>query len=147
MYGTKKSPGPWRMTISLRVEPLCPGCAQFLQPIVVEVRQGWAWCAVCVSSKLHLQPHLLFILKADPMWKCSTLVNGIRFYTPEPIGGKIFTAYDWYEAGNAGPDVPTVPDESEGVYALTPSGEHALADLDVAGLLGVERDLKSVRAE
>lgn len=146
MYGTSKSSGPWRMTLSLRVEPRCPGCTEFLQPIVVEVRRGWAWCAPCVAHLLHRDPKIARALFSDRMCECSTIVNGVRFYTPEAVGGTVFTAYAWWESLECDTLDDTVPCPVDGVYAVTPAGEQLLSDLDVTGLLGVERDLKSVRA-
>lgn len=145
------------MTIQLRTEPRCPGCAEFLQPVVVEVRDGWAWCHVCVAQGLNRQAHLAWVVKQEPMCKCSTILNGIRFYTPDATAGKALTAYEWYEkaianrdrdpAGSgAVPDLPLVGRPQVGAYALTKAGEHLLADLDLNGLKNVELDTKSVRA-
>lgn len=156
-YGTAKSAGPWSMTIQLRSEPRCPGCAEFLQPVIVVVRDGWAWCHVCVTQGLNRQVHIAWIVQQDAMWQCSTILNGIRFYTPETIGGKALSAYEWYERAVAErnpddvnsepiPDLPEGTQDEHGVYALTPSGEHAIADLDTSDLEQVERDLKSVRS-
>ena len=144
-YGTRKPTGPWMMTIRLREEPRCPGCTEFLQPIVVEIRNGWAWCAICVAHKLHLQSHLSFALTMDSMCECSTIVNGVRFYTPKPIEGNILTAYEWYETSGGEACMPVVPPGREGVFALTPSGEHLLTDLDTRELQKVEADTKRVR--
>lgn len=168
-YGTQKSPGPWRMTFTVRDEPRCPGCTEFLQPVVVEFRSGWAWCPVCIGHGLHFTPCITYVLGRDEMCSCTTIVNGLRFYTPEPVSGKFLTAYEWYEQLLADEDasggrglapgrpastppvlrmpLPVVDDEPDGVYAITPSGEQLLADLDVSALLEVERDLKRVRSQ
>ena len=144
-YGTRKPTGPWMMTMRLREEPRCPGCAEFLQPIVVEIRNGWAWCAICIGQKLHQQSHICFVMASDPMSACSTIVNGVRFYTPTPIAGNVLTAYEWYETSEMKVDLPVVPPGRDGVFALTPSGEHLLADLDTRELQKVEADTKRVR--
>ena len=146
-YGTRKPTGPWMMTMRLREEPRCPGCTEYLQPVVVEIRNGWAWCAICIAQKLHKQSHIAFIMTTDRMYACSTIVNGVRFYTPAAIAGKILTAYEWYETSELEVDLPVVPPGREGVFALTPSGEHLLADLDTTELQQVERDLRHVNSD
>lgn len=141
-YGTPKSTGPWRMTIQLRYEPRCPGCAEFLQPVVVEVRDGWAWCHVCIARKLNREVHLAWVVQQEPMCQCSTILNGIRFYTPDATAGKALSAYEWYEKAirdlnpsSAGtdriPDLPVVQGSPEGLYLLVPADEVAWTDRPV----------------
>lgn len=96
-HGTTKPTGPWRLTFSLRQEPRCPGCAEFLQPIVVEIRSGWAWCPLCAGHALHAVPHLAFILEHASMAAHSTIQHGVRFYTPRAFTAKPMNALDFYE--------------------------------------------------
>lgn len=112
--GTKKPTGPWSLRITLRQEPQCPGCAEFLQPLVVEVRAGWAWCPVCAGHALHAEPHLAFILEHEAMARHATMVNGIRFYTPRSHHQRQYNALDFYE------EVITADR-----FALTQRGEQA----------------------
>lgn len=97
-YGSKHATGPWTLTFQLRQEPRCPGCAEFLQPVVVEVRSGWAWCPLCAGHALHAEPHLAFILEHTSMAAHSTIQHGVRFYTPRAFTGKPMNALDFYEA-------------------------------------------------
>lgn len=97
-YGAQKSTGPWSLTFRLRTEPRCPGCAEFLQPIVTEVRAGWAWCPLCAGHALHAVPHLAFVLEHAAMAAHSSIQHGIRFYTPKASTGKPMNALEFYEA-------------------------------------------------
>lgn len=130
-YGTSKSTGPWMMSLRLSQEPRCPGCAEFLQPVVVEFSDGWAWCQICVAQKLPNEVHLAWVMQLHEVHECSTIVSGLRFYTPDATKGEALTAYEWYERSKGGPDPPTVPDSPDGLYLLTPAGEKAIADRPV----------------
>ena len=80
------------------------------------------------------------------MRDCSSVINGLRFYTPDLCNGEALTAYEQGEQARSIDVVDVIPDEPDGVYVLTPDGEHALADLDLTKLAQVEADLKQVRA-
>lgn len=116
-HGTSKPTGPWRMTFQLRHEPRCPGCAEFLQPVVVEIRAGWAWCPLCAGHALHAVPHLAFVLEHVAMAAHATIQHGIMFYTPKASTGKPMNALEFYEA-------IVTPDHFE----LTTAGELEIED-------------------
>lgn len=144
-YGCSKPTGPWRFSVQVPQEPRCPGCAEFLQPCVVEFRDGWAWCPVCIAMGLHCEPWIGAVLGGDSMCECSRVVNGLRFYTPDVCNDDAKTAYEQYEQIEGRKVLELAAPERDGVYVLTPSGEHLLADLDVGELLQVESDLKRFR--
>lgn len=119
-----------------------------MQEVIVEFRDGWAWCPICVGTKVNLDALVKAAIGHDAMCEHSTIIHGMRFYTPQAINGKFLTAYEWYErelaletaSGGRGsapgrpassPPLLRVPfdevaDRPDGVYVLTPSGEHAL---------------------
>jgi len=144
-YGVQKSSSSWRITMQLRNEPRCPGCSEFLQPCVIEFRNGWAWCPVCVATGLHAVGWIGSVLGSDTIGECSTVVNGLRFYTPDLVNNEAKTAYEWAEDARNPMVVDVVDGVHYGAYGLTPSGEQLLADLDVSELQAVESDLKRVR--
>jgi hypothetical protein len=65
------------------------------------------------------------------MRECSRVVNGLRFYVPDPMDGNALTAYEWSERSDSERDLSVVADEPDGVYLLTPAGELAVADRPV----------------
>lgn len=144
-YGKKPTGGMWVMSFQLRRPPLCPGCTEELQGIVVEIRNGWAWCPICIAYKLHRSTPVRYALAMDCFRERSTLQHGLRFYTPDATAGKPLTAYEWCEKEKCDCDLDVVPPRPEGVYALTPSGEHLLSDLDTNELQALEQTLKAVR--
>ena len=85
------------MTFRVTGEPRCPGCCVVLDGIVITFNEGWAWCPVCAGQALHAQTHLRYVLNHDVMFRCSVLSHGLRFYLPQPVGGKILNAIDQYE--------------------------------------------------
>lgn len=109
-YGTRKPTGPWTLTFRLRTEPYCPGCAEFLQPAVVEVRAGWAWCPICAGHALHAQPHLAYVLEQDFMHEHTTIQHGVLFYTPRVCGSRVPVALDLYEYAVGGTRVSVTPE-------------------------------------
>lgn len=131
MYGTSKSTGPWYLPIRLDREPRCPGCAEFLQPCVVEIRDGWAWCQICVEMRLHCEPWMAAVLESESMRECSCVVYGLRFYVPDPMNGQARAAYEWAEASGRDLDLSVVDDEPEGLYLRTPAGVQSYADRPV----------------
>ncbi len=145
-YGTQKSTGPWRLSLCVSSEPRCPGCAEFLQPCVVEFRDGWAWCPVCIAMGLHCEPWIGAVLGGDAMRECSIVVNGLRFYTPDVINGEAYTAYERCEALAGNRTLTVIPPSCDGAFALTPAGESLLTDLDVSAMEQTEQDLKRVRS-
>lgn len=96
---------------------------------------------------LHSEPWIGSVLGSDPMIECSTVVNGLRFYTPDECDGLAATAYERAEALGGPIQVSVVDDEPDGVYVFTPGGEHLLADLDLKPLLKLEADMKHLRAK
>ncbi len=141
-YGTKRPIGPWTLMIKLQHEPRCPGCAEFLQPCVVEFRGGWAWCQPCVTMGLHREPWIPSVLEGESIRAATVTVNGLRFYVPGVGPGEVLTAYERAAGCDQRIQVTVVPRDTDGVYALTPSGEHLVSDLDLSGLAQVERDIK-----
>lgn len=95
---------------------------------------------------VHATAWIESVLGSVAILECSTTVNGLRFYTPDACGEQALTAYEWCAANLPCTQIDVVDDKPEGVYTLTPAGEHLLADLDVKPLLQVEADLKRVRA-
>lgn len=130
--------------MQLRQEPCCPGCAEFLQPCVIEFRDGWAWCQVCVAMRLHCEPWIPSVLEGESMRDCTTVVNGLRFYVPDDRPSEAITAYEWYEKTMGEKWIAESYAEVDGAYAITPSGEHLLSGLDVTELRQVEQDVKRV---
>ena len=94
---------------------------------------------------LHSEPWIDAVLGGDAMRESSTVVNGLRFYTPDIINDEACTAYERAEAIAGDLTLTVVPPGQAGVFVLTPSGEHGLADLDVSGLEQIERDTKRLR--
>lgn len=144
-YPASKPTGPWVFRAHVHQEPRCPGCAEFLQPSVIEFRHGWAWCQPCIVGELHMEPWIYVVLGSDSMRQCSTVVNGLRFYTPDVIAAEALTAYEHCIRITDHVPFSTVPDEADGVYALTPAGEVELQNLDTSELERVEADLKRCR--
>lgn len=96
-YGTRPTGGPWSITLRLAREPRCPGCCEWLQPEVVEIRAGWAWCPICINQALHTEVHLLFALTTDAILEQACVVRGINFYMPKAFLGEPKNALDYYE--------------------------------------------------
>ena len=96
-YGKKSGNRPWTMTCQLRQEPVCPGCAEILQPVIVEIRDGWAWCPICVAHGCDINPLVLRVLKRVEFAAHSTIQHGVRFYTPKAFTGKPMNALDFYQ--------------------------------------------------
>ncbi len=144
-YGTSKPTGPWNLCLRVHQVPRCPGCAEFLQPCVIEFRDGWAWCQVCLMMGLHCEPWIASVLESESMCACRSVVNGLSFYTPGTLPGEVLTAYERREGLDGPTSLSTCTPPDVGVYALTAAGEVELADLDVKPLLKVELDLKRAR--
>lgn len=66
----------------------------------MKFRAGWAWCALCVSQDLHLQPHLLYALETDAIRARCINAHGILFYVPRAYDGPAKNALDYYESSN-----------------------------------------------
>jgi hypothetical protein len=96
--------------------------------------------------RLHCEPWIGAVLGSDAMRDCSRVVNGLRFYVPDPLDGNALTAYERSERDESERDLSLVRHGPNGVYALTPSGEHELAGLDVSELTETEATLKRVRS-
>lgn len=99
---------------------------------------------MCVGHGLPLNEKIARALRSDRLAACSTVINGLRFYTPDALGVQALTAYEWWESFESDTLDDTVPRPVDGLYGLTPSGEHLLTDLDVSELLQVEQDIKRV---
>lgn len=121
-YGTEGSPGPWRLTLTLTDEPRCPGCAEFLQPCVVVIRDGWGWCGLCDSMNLPAQPHLRFILEHELLIPHTAVAHGVRFYTPQRFTGSPKCVFEFYEEYL-----------SLDCYALTREGNQRLEEHELTG--------------
>lgn len=87
------------------------------------------------------------LLESDSIRGCSAVVHGLRFYTPDVYNESAKTACERWETDGGLIGIDEVLAREDGVYVLTPSGEHALADLDVSGLEQVERDLKRINSD
>ncbi|KKM78614.1 hypothetical protein LCGC14_1358170 [marine sediment metagenome] len=144
-YGTKKSTGPFSLTIQIRNEPRCPGCAEFLQPCVVEFRDGWAWCQVCIAMGLHLEPWIATVLEGESMQECRTVAKGLSFYTPELPWSAAKSAYEWYEETMGEKCLSETTDEPDGLYLQLPGGLAPIAELDMTGLRELEEDMQRIR--
>lgn len=136
-HGTQKSSQRWSLTFHLPEEPRCPGCAEFMQPIVVTVRHGWAWCGPCVQQGLADERTIAFALRHETMRRHAIQAHGILFYVPEPIAGRVQCAFEHYEAAVADgscrpppPPLSTVDFYGNPVlpfrYQLTAEGHRAL---------------------
>lgn len=132
-YGTQKSTGPFRLTVQIAQEPRCPGCAEYLQPCVVEFRNGWAWCQPCVAMGLHSEPWIASVLESESMRACRTVVNGLSFYVPDSSLAAVKSAYEIYEELPGEKCLSVVAGQSDDLYVLTPAGEQAIADHSVGG--------------
>lgn len=138
--------GPWIFRVQVDHEPRCPGCAEFLQACVVEFRNGWAWCQPCIMMGLHTEPWIAAVLEGEPMRDCKTVLHGLTFYTPALPASQVQTAYEWYEQSEGTKWISETEDQEDGLYVLTPDGEHLLTELNTKDLLQVETDLKRARA-
>lgn len=109
-YGTRPTSGSWNFAVRLDVEPRCPGCCEWLQACVVEIREGWAWCPCCVRLGLHTHETILKGLCCIEDSRSVSLTHGIRFYTPRAWMGPPITAIEHYE--KAGVEIPDADLES-----------------------------------
>ncbi len=66
------------------------------------------------------------------MRDCSSVVNGLKFYTPDVVNGEAKTAYELAEALGTAMTLSHVEDVQAGVYLLTPNGERAIEDIRAA---------------
>lgn len=96
-YGAKPTGGPWTFAIRLDVEPRCPGCCEWLQACVVEIRSSWAWCPLCVSQGLHTHDHVLAGLCSIMDSGAYCITHGVCFYTPRVWMGPPRNALAYYE--------------------------------------------------
>ena len=101
-YGAKSATGPWTVSIRLSREPRCPGCCEWLQPEVIEFRNGWAWCALCVNQGLPSENHIAYVMETDAIQEHSVIVKGLRFYTPRVTMGTAKNALAYYETSHVG---------------------------------------------
>lgn len=98
-YGTKSATGPWNLILRLQREPRCPGCCEWLQPIATIIAGGWAWCHLCESMGLPFEKHLAFAMTTDAVLEHSTIVSGVKFYSPRSTMGQPKNALAFYETG------------------------------------------------
>lgn len=132
-YGTKKPTGPFRLTLQVTQEPRCPGCTEYLQPCVVEFRNGWAWCQPCVAMGLHLEPWIAAVLEGESMRECRTVVNGLSFYAPDLSLAAVKSAYEMFEDMPVEKRLSEVAAQLDGLFVLTPAGTVGIADQSVGG--------------
>lgn len=104
-YGKKPTGGMWLMTVQLRTPPLCPGCCEELQGVVVEIRHSWAWCPICAASLLPRDKVIRYVLATSAFRELSTTQHGLRFYTPRCATAQAKTAFSFL----ADTDLPEVP--------------------------------------
>ncbi len=142
-YGTQKSTGPFRLSIRLDAEPRCPGCAEYLQPCVIEFRNGWAWCQPCIAMGLHAEPWIASVLEGASMQACRIVVNGLSFYVPSLTYDETKTAYEWYEASAGGKVLSSTVKDPDGLYLRVPGGVAPIADLDLTELRELDAMLRS----
>ena len=141
MYGIKpKDHSPWTMTWRIKSQVYCPGCAECLQGVVVEFRNGWAWCPVCVQMNLHTEPWIDAVLEADSIRECTITMHGLKFYVPGESGRTLQTAYERLEKSGNAACVSIVDAEPDGVYLLTRSGEHPMSEILAAQNPALLRD-------
>ncbi len=96
---------------------------------------------------IHASPWIGTVLGGDAIAECCTVKHGLRFYTPGVVNGEALTAYDRAEALGTAMTLEAVEAVQVGAFALTPSGEQALADLDVSAMQKTEREIKRINGE
>lgn len=146
-YGKKPTGGMWVMSIQLRSAPLCPGCCEELQGVVVEIRNGWGWCPICAVQQLHRDKLIRYVLATDRFRSLSTLQHGLRFYTPECTQAQAGTACSFLADADL-PEVPlAVADDGPIVQVRLPGGVHGVEEvqLGLTRLGEMELEMRNIR--
>ena len=141
-YGCQKPTGPFVLSFTVHQEPRCPGCAEFLQPGVIEFHDNWAWCPVCVSMGLHTQPWIGAVLGDERMRECSSVYHGLRFYTPDLTNGEASTAYEQCEKLCAAAACSVVLGTADDYYQVADDGHDALARMGKSAPMRTEADMR-----
>lgn len=140
-YAISKPTGPFVFSVTVRHEPRCPGCAEFLQPSVVVIHDGWAWCPVCLSMGLHCEPWIGVVLGDERMLQCSSVVNGLRFYTPDIVGGEAQSAFENAMTFRDNPPISTIDPWHPDTFEVTPAGSCELAKMGKIPPMRTEQEM------
>ena len=140
-YGTSKSTGPFVFSVTVQHEPRCPGCAEFLQPGIIVFFDGWAWCPVCLAMGLHCEPWIGVVLGDERMLQCSSVVNGLRFYTPDVVGGEAHSAFENAMTFRDELPISIVEPWHPNTFEVTPTGSRELAKIGKVPPMRSERDM------
>lgn len=141
-YATSKPTGPFIVSITVRHEPRCPGCAEFLQPSVVVFHDGWAWCPVCIAMRLHCEPWIGVVLGNEPMLERCSVVNGLHFYTPDVVNNEALTAFENCRRITDSMPIAIVDDYDDRRVELTPTGSVELARMGKSPPMRTEADMR-----
>lgn len=144
-YGKKPTDGMWRMTVSLRQTPLCPGCCEQLQGIVVEIRNGWAWCPICVATRIHRSKPIRWALATDEFRALATRQNGLFFYTPDVADTSERTAMEWAIDHGCTAPLQTANELTGVVNLVLPGGIHNASTIKLTPLRELQSQMKAIR--